>query len=163
MKCRVKTITAGRQRLISGARFAGAVLAIAMLLLLVLLSVACGGAATPAPTGETVVVELKEWSVTPDKSSVAAGRVTFEAKNVGTIPHELVVLKTALPADALVVEESVVNEDASGELIGEIEEDELAAGQSSSTSFDLTPGKYVLFCNIPAHYQSGMFVAFEVK
>ena len=88
MKCRVKTITAGRQRLISGARFAGAVLAIAMLLPLVLLSVACGGAATPAPTGETVVVELKEWVVTPDKTSVSAGRVIFEAKNVGTIPHD---------------------------------------------------------------------------
>jgi uncharacterized cupredoxin-like copper-binding protein len=150
-------------KLMSGAKFARSVLSAAVLLPLVLLPVACGGAATPVPTEQTVVVELEEWNVTPDKSSVAAGTVTFEAKNIGTIPHELVVLKTDLPADSLVVEEAVVNEDASGETIGEIEEDELGPGQSSSASLDLTPGKYVLFCNIPAHYQSGMFAAFEVR
>ena len=147
----------------SGAKFARSVLSVTVLLPLVLLSVACGGAGTPVPTEQTVVVELEEWNVSPDKSSVAAGIVTFEAKNIGTIPHELVVLKTDLPADSLVVEEAVVNEEASGELIGEIEEDELGPGQSSSASFNLTPGKYVLFCNIPAHYQSGMFAAFEVR
>jgi uncharacterized cupredoxin-like copper-binding protein len=108
-------------------------------------------------------VELEEWNVRPNKASVPVGSVTFVARNVGTIPHELVVLKTDLNADSLVREGAQVNEDASGELIGEIEEDELGPGQSARGTFDLRAGKYVLFCNIPAHYQSGMFTNFEVR
>lgn len=144
-------------------RLTVAVLTIPVLAMLALLAVACGAPATPPPMGETVVVELDEWNVRPHKATVSAGGVTFEARNVGTIPHELVVLKTDLAADALVVEGAVVNEDASGEEIGEIEEDELGPGQSASATFDLTSGKYVLFCNIPGHYQSGMFAALEVR
>jgi uncharacterized cupredoxin-like copper-binding protein len=140
------------------------ILATAALLLAGLVLVACGTAPTPAPTGETVVIQLNEWNVRPDQATVRAGDVTFGARNVGAIPHELVVLKTDLAADSLVVVEgSVVDEDASGEEIGEIEEDELGPGQSASATFKLTSGTYVQFCNIPGHYQSGMFAALEVR
>jgi len=144
-------------------RLTASVLATVSVFLLAILSVACGAAATTAPLGETVAVELDEWNVRPDKTTVSAGGVTFEARNVGTIPHELVILKTDLNADSLVLEGAQVSEDASGELIGEIEEDELGPGQSATATFDLTAGKYVLFCNIPGHYQSGMFTDFEVR
>lgn len=144
-------------------KFTRVMLATTVLLLIALLSVACGAAATPTLAGQAVVVELDEWNVRRDKAAVPAGSATFEARNVGTIPHEMVVLKTDLAAESLVVEGSEVNEDASGELIGEVEEDELGPGQSSSTNFNLTAGKYVLFCNIPGHYRSGMFTDFEVR
>jgi uncharacterized cupredoxin-like copper-binding protein len=140
-----------------------AILATTALVLTGLVMVACGTVPTPAPAGETVMVELDEWNVRPDKATVPAGSITFEARNVGTIPHELVVIKTDLAADSLVVAGSVVDEDASGESMGEIEEDELGPGQSASATFNLTSGQYVLFCNIPAHYQSGMFAALEVR
>ena len=131
--------------------------------LVTIVAVACSAAATPTPVMQTVVVELDEWSVRPDKTSVSAGDVTFEARNVGTIAHELVVLKTDLAADELVLEGTQVSEEASGELIGEIEEDELGPGQSTANTFGLASGKYVLFCNIPGHYQSGMLADFEVR
>jgi uncharacterized cupredoxin-like copper-binding protein len=32
----------------------------------------------------------------------------------------------------------------------------VAAGSAADLSFDATPGKYVLVCNVPGHYQQGM-------
>jgi hypothetical protein len=34
---------------------------------------------------------------------------------------------------------------------------------SATGTFDLSAGKYVLFCNMPGHYQSGMSTNFEVE
>ena len=133
-------------------------LAAIMLGATLLLSLACGGAA-PA----TVQVALTEWTVTPNPVSVSAGAVTFDAQNVGALAHELVIIKTDRAPDALIVEGTKVDEAASGQTIGEIEEDELAPGQSASAVFNLTAGQYVLFCNIDGHYQSGMRAALAVQ
>src|SRR5688500_13702213 len=70
------------------------------------------GAATPAPTGgagastkatagsDTIAVELSEWTVKPGASG-RAGLIKFNVKNAGSIPHELVVLKTDSDAGSL--------------------------------------------------------------
>jgi len=39
----------------------------------------------------------------------------------------------------------------------------VAAGSTSDLSFDATPGKYVLVCNVPGHYQQGMAAGFLVE
>jgi len=52
---------------------------------------------------------------------VFPGNVTFETTNVGTETHELVVIKTNLAADSLIMSGNKVDEEASGETIGEIE------------------------------------------
>jgi uncharacterized cupredoxin-like copper-binding protein len=57
---------------------------------------------------------------------------------------------------------SKVDEEASGEVVGKIEESDLGSGRSASTTLDLSPGKYVLICNVSGHYKDGMYVAFEV-
>jgi uncharacterized cupredoxin-like copper-binding protein len=49
----------------------------------------------------TVRVELGEYDIKVDKAEVAAGKVRFVAKNVGQMEHELIVLRTDLPADRL--------------------------------------------------------------
>ncbi len=121
--------------------------------------------------GGTVAVTLQEWAVVPGQASVPAGKVTFDVKNSGpNDPHELVILKTDLAAEALPTNaDGKVEEEASGiEMIGEIEE--IDPGASASGTFDLKPGKYVLICNIveeegaekEAHYHLGMRVPFTV-
>ena len=138
----------------------------------VLLIAACGSdeptesptsPATVTPSAATVDVVLKEWSVEPSPNSSAAGSVTFDATNEGTIEHELVVVKSDLAPDALVVVNGKVDEEASGTLIGEIEPDDLQPGQSSSATWDLEGGKYVLICNIAGHYSAGMYTGFTVN
>src|SRR3954447_19276176 len=48
-------------------------------------------AAAPAATPGRVGVSLKEFSINPTASQAAAGHVTFDVKNSGTVPHEFVV------------------------------------------------------------------------
>jgi len=56
-----------------------------------------------------------------------------------------------------------VDEAASGTVIGKIEQSELGPGKSASATFDLSPGKYVLICNLRGHYKDGMYTALEVN
>jgi len=132
-----------------------------------LVAAACGGGeegTTPTPAtggGTSVSVTLADFSVTADPASVGSGMVTFNVTNNGPSVHEFVVFKSDLAPDALPVEGTKVNEEAAEvEAIGEIED--IEAGATQSTTFDLQPGKYVLICNIEGHYQSGMRATFEV-
>ena len=139
-----------------------------------------GGAAFAQDTDETMEadsmayelnVTLQEWAVLPDSLSIPAGSVTINATNVGPMdPHELVVVRTDLPAGELPTnEDGSFDEDAEGvEVIGEIEEFEV--GTTQSMTFELEPGSYVFLCNlveeeddgIEAHYQLGMWIGVEV-
>ncbi len=127
-------------------------------------------AAVVAPASE-VNVTLQEWAVLPDTLSVPAGSVTFNATNIGPMdPHELVIVRTDIPAAELPTrEDGAFDEEAEGvEVIGEIEEFDV--GLTESATFDLEPGSYVLLCNLveeedgemEAHYQMGMWIDFEV-
>ena len=57
---------------------------------------------------------------------------------------------------------SKVDEAASGTVIGTIEESDLGSDESASAAFDLSPGNYVLICNVPRHYEDGMYTGFAV-
>ena len=134
---------------------------------LALLAAACGGGngtdqGTTAGSGATTVnVELKDFAITPEVSSATPGEVTFSATNAGPSEHELVVIKTDIAPDQLPVESGAAEETGTDlEAIGEIKE--FASGGTESATFDLEAGNYVLICNIPAHYESGMAVGFEV-
>lgn len=122
------------------------------------------GAGTPAAggggAGGAVEVILTEFAVEPDPAVVSPGEVTFQAVNEGAIPHELVIIQTDEQADSLPVEAGVVQEDQL-DVVGEIEE--FPAGETESGTFDLEPGPYVLICNIPTHYELGMFAPFSVE
>ncbi|GEM_PF-275305 len=121
-------------------------------------------------TSETVSATLSEWRIAVDKTAAGntAGtqKITFKATNAGVRPHELVILKTDLAADALQVADGKVKEGAVGKVIGEIEE--FSPGTEAEVTLDLPEGRYVLFCNVlengerEGHYQKGMHVAFTV-
>jgi uncharacterized cupredoxin-like copper-binding protein len=92
------------------------------------------GPETPAaaPQGKTVVVDESEFKIVAPTTSFKAGQITFEAKNVGKIPHDLAIKgtsdKTAL----------------------------IQPGGSASLSVNLKPGKYLLYCTVPGHEAAGM-------
>ncbi len=113
------------------------------------------------PDAPVVNVDLGDFFVTPDVDEIEAGEVTFSASNVGAIPHELVIVRTDTAVDELPVQEGRVDEDAAGEEIGEIEE--FDAGLTLAGTFELDAGSYALICNLPGHYEGGMFVEFTVE
>ncbi|MCM8747165.1 cupredoxin domain-containing protein [Thermomicrobium sp. CFH 73360] len=119
----------------------------------------------PGESVTTVNVELGDYYIKPDKSEVPAGKVRFVAKNVGQLEHELIVLKTELAADQLPYneKEQTAEEEQAGQVLGEIEPDELPPGKSAEMTLDLTAGHYVLLCNLPQHYKNGMYIDFRVR
>ena len=125
-----------------------------------------------AATTQTVAITLQDPSADPSLSSmvikaepakVRAGRVTLEAVNLSkTLVHEVLVVRAPstgkdLPYDAktdTVVEKRVRS-------LGEIPE--LKPGGQGKLTLNLKPGTYLLFCNQPGHYKSGMSTKLVVE
>jgi hypothetical protein len=129
---------------------------------LLLAFLACLALLTPACASRGgVTVQLDEYSVSADPSSSPAGDITFTARNVGAIVHQLLVLATRLDADDLPVEDGVVQVDEQKvRTAGEV--DLVTADDTEVLTLDLAPGNYVLICNIASHYDNGMRAGFRV-
>ncbi len=108
-----------------------------------------------------VSVTMQEFTVEVGSNEVPGGPVTFHVRNLGAIEHELVLLETDRDPDDLPVEDAEVRTRARGirRIAGT---DRIQAGEEADLSARLRPGKYSLICNVPGHYQSGMFAALRV-
>lgn len=97
-----------------------------------------------------------------DKATIKAGTVTFVVKNVSkTIIHEMILSPLADGVVELpyLKDENRVDEEKA-EHLGEVSE--LDPGKSGSLTVDLKPGKYIIYCNIPAHFVDGMWTEITV-
>ncbi len=116
----------------------------------------------PVPTPvERVIVDVPhwEWEMRVSTDTAPAGTVTFNAINEGTIVHNLRLTKTSLAPDALPLDGFMADE---AQLDIRAATGDLDAGESEELTAELEPGSYVLFCNIAAHYQSGLYAGFAV-
>lgn len=138
--------------------------------LTVALAAACGGGGAPPPPTLTgsVHVHLDEWSVLPEPAAIEGPvTATFEGHNHGEFPHQVVVIRTNDPPDALRIERGKVDVDDAGEEmlafdVPAADPDQGVEGRQIGT-VDLRPGRYVIICNIAGHYQQGMYAALEVS
>lgn len=93
---------------------------------------------TPATSassgGNVVMVQLKDFMIALDRSTVSAGMVTFSIKNNGPSPHNFNVK---------------INGDEKGVPT-------LDPGTTMTLTLDLKPGTYEYRCNIPGHDLLGM-------
>jgi uncharacterized cupredoxin-like copper-binding protein len=112
-----------------------------------------------ASGGKTVEIKMGDFFFAPQEASAQAGPAVIEAPNEGSVEHELVVFKTSMdPAKLPTEANGGVNEEKMDEIAesaGEIPDVE--AGETKSGSFKLSPGTYVMFCNLPGHYAQGMY------
>jgi len=122
-------------------------------------SAACSGAAATA--GGAVSATLSDTKIVVDRDSISAGKVTFTVKNTGTIEHELVVLRTDVPADKIQPDSDEPGKMSEEGSLGE--SGDIAAGETKQFSLNLAPGRYVFMCNQPGHYMVGMHIPFVVK
>ncbi|HKI67254.1 MAG TPA: plastocyanin/azurin family copper-binding protein [Solirubrobacterales bacterium] len=118
-------------------------------------------AATGGGAGATLTIKMGDFYFSPKNATAKAGLTTIEAPNEGNMEHELVLFKTnmdpaKLPTEATGdIDEEKLDKSEAAEEVGEIADVE--PGETKSEEFKLTPGKYVMFCNIPGHYAQGMY------
>ena len=139
--------------------------------LLIALSYATLSPVAHAVTAQTVTLTLQDSSVDPsssgmviktDTTHVKTGRVTLEAVNRSqNLVHEVLVVpapppRTLLPYDNksnALIEKRIHS-------VGEISE--LKPGAKGKVTLKLKPGAYLLLCNQPGHYKSGMVTTLVV-
>ena len=124
------------------------------------LDIADSSGAAPAnpPSATTIGGMQSEWQVATSASSHVPGEVTFNLKNLGTIPHEFIVIKSDVSAKDLVAMVDPTTHRLDEEKLDAIgEQPEYAPGESKVLVLKLAPGHYVLMCNIEGHYANGMY------
>lgn len=115
---------------------------------------ACGGPAT-------VTVTMTDYQMELSADSVSAGEVTFKIENASDITvHEFVVVQSDLQAADIPVGEDLLVDESLFTPVDEVED--IPAGEKAELTVTLTPGHYVLLCNIAGHYQLGMRTDFTV-
>lgn len=114
--------------------------------------------------GASVAATLTEFKIELAAASATTGPVTFKITNGGKTVHEFVVFKTDLAADKLPLATDGTEVDEAGAGITLVDEaEDIAIGASPSLAVDLPAGKYVVICNLPAHYTSGMRAVFTTQ
>jgi uncharacterized cupredoxin-like copper-binding protein len=109
-----------------------------------------------------VAVRMKEFAFVPGNVTAQAGKVTIAARNTGSVPHELVLLKADRPPGALPAKGAGAAEDGPGvRVLGRT--GHVAPGASGRLTENIRPGVYVMICNLPGHYRSGMYGSFTAK
>lgn len=150
--------------------------------MLVLSLAACGQGIASKPSAsvdqpKTVNVELNSFYLRSDVSTVSAGKVTFKATNKDVVTHEMLVVKVSddvtkttsgkgalkqnNEAQVIKFASDLVYDGAISRLIEEKfnklgEVPDIGGGTSGEVALDLTPGTYLLLCNLVAHFKSGM-------
>jgi len=130
-------------------------LLIAAVLFTMPLLTACG---TQGP----ITADLTDNSIKLSTVAASAGDVTFKIRNDSSAEvHELVVLRTDLPADKLTLGADGAVDEEAFESAGE--QGDIAAAKNADLTLKLTPGHYALICNQPGHYAAGMHLDFTVS
>ncbi len=133
-------------------------------LALIIIGATAGGQAAGVST-VVVHVDLMDPSSGPsvesmiiktDQQSIKAGPVRFVVSNDSKdLVHELIVVSVADPSTPLPYD-SKANRVIESKIKDLGEAADLKPGEKKTLSLTLKPGEYILMCNQPNHYESGM-------
>jgi uncharacterized cupredoxin-like copper-binding protein len=135
--------------------------------LLALVAAIVGALSAPVLADATVKVELWDKAdgsqgINLSTAEVKAGKVTFEITNSSkSKEHEFLIIKTDMTFDQFPTKDSGSRVDE-GKLEGMDEFGDLETGETKSWTTELSPGRYVLFCNKRGHFPAGMRTTFMV-
>jgi uncharacterized cupredoxin-like copper-binding protein len=128
-----------------------------------LLLIAGVGCSPRSSSSDWAVVRITErdFHISAPKV-VPAGDTILRIHNRGPDAHELIVVKTAdgripMRGDGLTADEDAVERNELGAL------EPGAPGSVRELKVRLTPGRYVLFCNMSGHYLGGMSATLVVR
>jgi uncharacterized cupredoxin-like copper-binding protein len=132
----------------------------ALVTVLAIAAASCGGSGSGGGSADDVAVTMEDFSLAATPGTSSAGDITFAIQNDGPSVHEFAIVRTDDAPDALPVENGLIPE-GQIDIVDEVED--IAPSTNASLSSNLEPGSYVLVCNLPAHYEAGMYAAFTVS
>jgi uncharacterized cupredoxin-like copper-binding protein len=95
-------------------------------------STAATTTAAPKAQATTVKVTESEFKIVLASTELKAGKITFDVKNAGAIPHDLAIEGTSEKTK------------------------EIPGKGTAKLTVTLKPGKYELYCSVPGHKEAGM-------
>jgi uncharacterized cupredoxin-like copper-binding protein len=118
---------------------------------------------SPAPDAAGLSGIVKEWDIELSSATSIAGAVSIGLTNSGTVPHEFIVVRTDLTTEELLaMVDSASNRLDEAMLDAAGEQPEFAPGEVKQLTLDLSPGKYIVLCNIAGHFSNGMYAPLEI-
>lgn len=131
------------------------------LALALVLIAACAPAAPEADASKGQIrVDMREYAMSATSTEMTAGQVTFIARNAGSTPHELIVIRADAAADKLPLDAPAQKAKEDGKVGGILD---IGPGKSMNLRLQLPAGHYVLICNVPTHYQLGMRTELTIR
>jgi uncharacterized cupredoxin-like copper-binding protein len=132
-------------------------------LLVVGTGVALSSTSAFAQASTRMTITLLEYQIISERMDVPAGEVVFDVVNTGEEVHEFVLIRSDMDIAALPPSKvkDEVDEAAIGEFIDGVEEVQPATGAEKRLT--LTPGRYILLCNLTGHYKGGMVSTLQVN
>ncbi len=136
--------------------------AIALAAIAVALLVSASGRAATRVEPRQVQITERDFSISARTKTLSRGTVTLRVRNNGPDSHELIVSRAdgkrlPLRLDGLTVDEETLQR----RIVGGLEPG--APGSVRTLRVHLTPGRYVLFCNMAGHYLGGMHATLVVR
>ena len=121
----------------------------------------CGSSSGGSDGARVVRVAERDFRISAPRS-LRAGNVVFRVHNRGPDDHELIVVRTAdgrlpLRSDGLTVDEEALERAEAGALEPGLPD------SVRELKLHLTPGRYVLLCNMSGHYFGGMHSMLVVR
>jgi uncharacterized cupredoxin-like copper-binding protein len=104
-----------------------------------------------------------KMAINANPDHLRKGVVRFDVTNLASsIVHEVIVARVESGDQVLPYDESRAKVDAEQlYTLGSV--NEIAPNKSVSLTLNLTPGKYLLYCNISGHYIAGMWTVIDVE
>jgi len=135
-----------------------------MLLAVLVLAGCSSGSGKPSASVTAAPIVERDFKISASQYQLHAGQVDLSVKNDGPDAHELIVVRetdSGLPLrkDGLTVDEDTIEKE-------KLELGSLEPGQPGGVRHmrvTLTPGRYLLLCNMAGHYLGGMHTELVVN
>ena len=110
----------------------------------------------------TMRVALYSYQISIDRTEFEAGPITLYITNYSEKqPHEIALFRTDTPAEFL---PRTLTDTVNTAFINAISSKvPVLAGETRKQLVNLSPGHYIILCNLPGHYDQGMYAEFDVK
>ncbi len=108
-------------------------------------------------------MSMAKMGIKVSPTNAKRGAVTFDVTNLASsIVHEVIIVPVTDENQVLPFDESRNKVDTDSlQTLGSV--NEIEPNKTASLTINLSPGKYLLYCNIAGHYMAGMWTVVTVE